>query len=240
MSFERHEVVWTREKASRFWSFIAARVEVDQSYFSYAAGDEVIAEARRHGVPLRGRVLDFGCGQGYLMAHLLRRGIACEGADFDQVALAATERRVAARPGFRGTTLITSLPSALPASSYDVVFLLETIEHLIGSELLNTLAEMRRILRAGGWLVITTPNAENLEASKMLCPDCGAIFHAVQHVSSWTAARVREVTAEAGFTTIACEPVTFGRFPRMRRIRALVDHLRSRQPPNLLFIGQAR
>lgn len=240
MTFHRHEVDWTREKASRFWNFIASRLIEDRSYFSYAVGDQVITEAIRRGVPLEGRVLDYGCGQGHLMAHLLKRGIPCEGADFDVASLAATKRRVAGMRGFSGTTLITGLPSALQANAYDVVFLVETIEHLIGAELENTLSELRRLLRTGGWLIVTTPNSEDLDASKTICPDCGAIFHTVQHVSSWTGDRLRDVTRAAGFATVSCEGLTFGRFPRLRRLRAVADFVRSRQPPNLIFIGQVR
>jgi 2-polyprenyl-3-methyl-5-hydroxy-6-metoxy-1,4-benzoquinol methylase len=236
--FEPHEIEWTREKAGRFWSFMASRPAQEQHYFSLAVGRHVIAEARRWDVPLDGRVLDYGCGRGHLVEHLLAQGVRSEGADFDAAAVTETTRRAAGSPNFGGATVIMHLPSTLPEGGYDVVFLLETIEHLIGTELADTLAEVHRVLRRGGYVVVTAPNEEDLAAQHKLCPDCGCVFHTVQHVSRWDAKRLATTLRGAGFETITCQAMTLRRNTVLDRVKSLADRVRVRRPPNLFYVGR--
>ena len=238
MTFEPHEIEWTREKARRFWTFMASRPAQEQHYFSLAVGRHVIAEARRCGVTLDGRVLDYGCGRGHLIEHLLAQGVRCEGADFDAAAVAETTRRAAGSPNFGGATVIARLPSSLDEGAYDVVFLLETIEHLIGTELADTLAEVRRVLRRGGFVIVTAPNEEDLAAQQKLCPDCGCVFHTVQHVSRWDAKHLATTLRGAGFDSIACRAMTLRRNTVLDRMKSLADRVRVRPPPNLFYVGR--
>jgi 2-polyprenyl-3-methyl-5-hydroxy-6-metoxy-1,4-benzoquinol methylase len=233
----QHEVQWTREKAGRFWKFLATTAR-DEDYFSAAVGRDIVAEAKRRGIDVQGRVLDYGCGPGHLLRHLVSLGVACEGADFDRAALDAATARLGDSAKFRGATLIDRLPSSLAADSYDVVFLVETIEHLIGADLPNTLVELRRILRPGGQVVITTPNEENLDANKRLCPDCGCVFHIVQHVSSWSRHSLSVLLRGAGFEQVACDVLTFHRNPRLRLLHEVVDRARRKPPQHLLYVGR--
>jgi 2-polyprenyl-3-methyl-5-hydroxy-6-metoxy-1,4-benzoquinol methylase len=185
-------------------------------------------------------VLDYGCGPGHLLAHLVRYTNSCEGADFDDVALTAAKQRLESAPAFRGVTLISDLPSPLPADSFDTVFFIETIEHLIGDDLPRTLVELHRLIKPGGCLVVTTPNNENLDANKRCCPECGCVFHIVQHVSSWTADRLAAVMTENGFETVACEPITFRGIHQLQAVRAVADRMRGKRPKSLLYVGRKR
>jgi len=236
--FRPHEIAWTREKASRFWQFMAARPSEETNYFSYTVGAHVISEARRHGVPLEGRVLDYGCGPGHLLKHLIGEGVPCEGADFDTVALERAKVRIGESPLFRGTTLISGLPSQLRADAYDVVFFVETIEHLVGDELGKTLAELHRILRPGGFVVITTPNEEDLEAQKKMCPDCGCVFHIVQHVTRWDRESLSTIVREHGFEPLTTAVLKFRRPSRLNWVKKLADHVLARTPPHLMLVGR--
>jgi 2-polyprenyl-3-methyl-5-hydroxy-6-metoxy-1,4-benzoquinol methylase len=42
---------------------------------------------KRRGVRLSGDVLDFGCGPGFFLEHLLDHGLRCHGADTSPVAV---------------------------------------------------------------------------------------------------------------------------------------------------------
>lgn len=238
--FQPHEIAWTRDKASRFWQFMAARPSEDTTYFSYTVGAHVISEARRHGVPLHGRVLDYGCGPGHLLKHLISDGVSCEGADFGTVSLERTRNRVGESPLFRGTTLISRLPSELPADTFDVIFFIETIEHLIGEELGQTLAELRRILRPGGYLVVTTPNEEDLESLKKMCPECGCVFHTVQHVSRWDRDSLASIVRENGIEPLVTSVLKFRRPSPLNWVKKLADRVLARMPPHLMLVGRKR
>lgn len=235
-AFEPHEVHWTREKAGRFWSALAP--SGGENYFSVQVGGDVIRRVRAAGVPLQGRVLDYGCGPGHLLELLLKAGISCEGADFDDTSLTLARGRAEKYQNFKGVTLIRSLPSTLSTESYDTVFFLETIEHLIGDELGTTLQEIRRILKPRGHVVLTTPNAEKIDKNKVLCPECGGRFHPVQHVSSWSERTLQSLMNEHGFETVMCRAVQLQTNSLLNPLKSLVRTLRGGEPPNLLFIGR--
>ena len=77
--------------------------------------------------------------------------------------------------------------------------LIEVVEHLDDATLPAVLAEARRLLRPGGSLLVTTPYREDLAASTIQCPECGAEFHTIQHVRTWTPSSLRSVLRTAGF-----------------------------------------
>jgi hypothetical protein len=75
------------------------------------------------------------------------------------------------------------------------------------------LGEIRRILKPGtGYLFVTTPNNENLEASTVFCPECGAVFHRYQHLRSFTIESLEELMRSHGFATTLCNITLFNAF----------------------------
>lgn len=105
------------------------------------------------GIELRGRrVLDAGCGTGRATAALVARGADVVAVDLGQRLVARTRQRCACRP-LVGTVL--SLP--FPGDAFDVVLSTEVIEHL--PEPAAAVKEFARVLKPGGHLVLSTPNA---------------------------------------------------------------------------------
>ena len=236
-SFRPHPVEWTREKSSRWWNETSARHQ--DRYFSKRYGTALIGLVQLFGVRLRRkRVLDFGCGSGYLLDALLARNIPCSGADFSEDAVAVVQKRLGGNPLFHGVQLVRGLPTSIEDESYDAVFFIETIEHLLDDDLKVTLQELNRILRPGGLLIVTTPNAEELSQAESICPDCGCIFHPVQHVRSWDKDSLSSTMRDFGFSTVACRPFYLQRTrPQSLVISGLVKTL-GKPLPNLLFIGR--
>ena len=100
-------------------------------------------------------VLDGACGVGYGSAFLASEARRVVGVDRDEDAIAYAQTHYAGpRVDFRVGDL---LDLDLPDASFDTVCSFETIEHLPDPDAF--LSEMARVLRAGGTLVVSTPNA---------------------------------------------------------------------------------
>lgn len=236
--FVPHQVEWTREKSSRWWDQTSSRHQ--DRYFSQRYGAAIIVLVQLFGVRnlRRGQVLDFGCGSGYLLDALLARNIPCAGADFSEDSVAVVEKRLGDNSLFHGVQLVRRLPTDIPDGSYDTVFLIEAIEHLLDDDLEVTLTELHRILRPGGVVVVTTPNDEQLTQAESICPDCGCIFHPVQHVRSWDQASLSTTMRQFGFDTVRSRPLYLQRsWLQTLAVTGLMAALR-RPLPNLLFIGR--
>lgn len=239
--FSPHPIEWTPERVRRVWDHYSSSGAATEDYFSYHSGRSIIRTVERS-IQLRGRrVLDYGCGPGHLMRHLLERGIACTGVEFTQGSIDAAQANVGGNALSRGVRYAPGLPTPFADGSQDVVFLVEVVEHL-EQELLNaTIREIRRLLAAGGHIVVTTPHDEDLRASTFQCPECGAQFHRWQHVRSFDRRSLTTLMEAEGFRTVACKATTFGDLPRVSRLARTVRRFLRRlpRPPHLYYIGRA-
>jgi ubiquinone/menaquinone biosynthesis C-methylase UbiE len=102
------------------------------------------------GLPPAEHALDLGCGDGRLTAKL--RAGAVTAADVSSVALKRAERRV---PEAESVLLSPDAPLPFVDGEFELVLCAETIEHVRDVQLL--LSEIRRVLRPGGGLALTTP-----------------------------------------------------------------------------------
>jgi 2-polyprenyl-3-methyl-5-hydroxy-6-metoxy-1,4-benzoquinol methylase len=100
------------------------------------------------------RVLDFGAGTGELVMLLRQAGVNAIGLEFSSAARDYCEKR-------RGFQLAHVL-SAFPAESFDLVVMIEVVEHL--TDLWGTLSNVREMLKPNGVLFITTPNRRGFRA----------------------------------------------------------------------------
>lgn len=206
-----HPVEWTDEKIGRFWDHASRSPEFISEYFSRMVGEGVLTFLLRT-TPVKGRVLDYGCGPGYLIGQMLSRGIACEGLDFSPDSVDIVNQRYQGRPGWKGARTADSV-TADWNGAFDVILCLETIEHVLPRRLEGFLAELHRLLKPGaGRLFMTTPFQEDLAASESSCPDCGCVFHRMQHVRSFTRESLTALMEQHGFATSLCEVTDFNRF----------------------------
>ncbi len=110
------------------------------------------------------RVLDAACGEGYGAALLAGTAREVVGLDLSEAAIAhardkyARAAGLADRLGFVAGS-IADLP--FPDASFDVVVSFETIEHVDAALQQRFVAEIARVLKPDGLLVMSTPNRVN-------------------------------------------------------------------------------
>ncbi|KAB8054809.1 glycosyltransferase [Janthinobacterium rivuli] len=99
-------------------------------------------------------VLDVACGEGYGSSMLAEVAVAVTGVDISSEAVLHAEATYV-KPNL---TYLEGSATALPFAdaSFDMVVSFETIEHLAGQ--VEMVAELRRVLRPEGMLVISSPN----------------------------------------------------------------------------------
>lgn len=116
---------------------------------------------------LRGRLLDVGCSSGLFLRLAREAGWEPQGVEVSSRAVEAARRNFSLEV-FHGTVE----EAAFEAGSFDAVTLWDVVEHLEDPR--GTLAEIARITRPGGGLLVLTP-------------DCSSLFHALGHLAARTA-----------------------------------------------------
>lgn len=113
--------------------------------------------------PLRLRIVDVGCGPGFLLRCLSRWFERAElvGVDQSDALLQIAQSRCAGMSALKGDAC--TLP--LASGSVDAAFALHVVEHLIEPSLF--FVEAHRVIRPDGILIIATPNSEGLGARIM-------------------------------------------------------------------------
>ena len=158
------------------------------------------------------RLLDVGCATGIFLEVARAAGCPGEGLDLSEYALAlAREKGFAARRG-------TLEEAAFPAESFDVISMWDLIEHVTDPAAL--LAECRRVLRPGGVLAISTPDAGSLLARVLGSRWLG--FRSIdEHLYFFSRRTLGQMLERAGFEVRAVHAV--GKYLTLPR---LIERLR--------------
>jgi 2-polyprenyl-3-methyl-5-hydroxy-6-metoxy-1,4-benzoquinol methylase len=167
-----------------------------------------------------GRVLDVGCGYGYLGEQLLKLGYGeVWGVEPAEAAAAAAESRL--------TRVIRSpfpCEEAATGAPFDLIVFADTLEHLIDPW--DTLARSRDLLSDSGQLLVSVPNVSHFSVvvkqlkGRWTYTDQGLLDRT--HLRFFTPATIRQAVELSGFTCIAERSSLRGpRWPYSWAIRAL-------------------
>jgi SAM-dependent methyltransferase len=137
-----------------------------------------------------GRLLDVGCGRGYLVAAAVRRGWDAHGIEM------SVQARSAALPEVAGRIRVSRLEELAGEDHvYDVVSLFHVLEHLRDPG--GALVLLRRRLSPGGLLIIATPDAGSLTA-RLLARRWSA-FRMIDHCVLYTAHALAVLLERSGY-----------------------------------------
>jgi 2-polyprenyl-3-methyl-5-hydroxy-6-metoxy-1,4-benzoquinol methylase len=229
-------LVWDEATLSRFWAFHS---QFTENYFSHQKGKSLVAYAKRL-LPVSATVLDYGCGPGHLLPHLLDAGFEVQGADITRDTIGSAVA-LEGRKRFLGFATIDELLAE--GRKFDAVFLVEVVEHLDDHWLAKTLDQVHALLKKGGILIVTTPNEENLEDNMVYCPVSNTILHRWQHMRSWSQATLGSALVARAFRDVRTETRTFdgGKPDSVSFLRYVASRIltRLRKPQSLVAVARA-
>lgn len=145
-----------------------------------------------------GSLLDVGCFSGVFLSHAKKRGFQCTGVEPNEDACLHVRKA-------QGLEVVNgSLESAcFETDRFSVVSIQDVIEHV--PDPLRELREIFRILRPGGWLVLSTPNVKGLPqrviktlrwfTGRTFCPIDGVPWH----LWGFTRSSLQRCVEKAGF-----------------------------------------
>jgi len=140
------------------------------------------------------RLLDVGCGSGSLLSVLKRKG-------FDVLGFDASEEAVRIAKAESDVDVITGerlQEAGLNAGSFDLVTLIHVMEHVPQPH--EMLAEVRRLLRRSGRIVLQVPNLESWQFKL-----CGARWYGLdvpRHVINYSSQGMCRLLSDCGFRVL--------------------------------------
>lgn len=174
--------------------------------------DRLAAEHERLGRQVG--VLDLGCGDGYFAAALARAGAKLVGVD---VAAEPLRRARASHPQLDLRLVEPEAPLPFEDSSFDLVWAGETIEHV--ADTARWLSEVRRVLRSGGLLLLSTPDHGLLTRLRWAVSErafAAGFDPRSDHLRFYARRTLLELLLDFGFADVAV--ARRGGFPGARRV----------------------
>ena len=229
---------WTDDHVRRFWEYES---QFPENYFSYGYRDRIVPRLRGR-LSGKKRVLDFGCGGGFLIPALSRVATKVYGVDFSPQSVELTKQRSAHLDNFAGAWSPTEVLDM--GLKFDGILAVEVIEHLSDPQLTATLELIKQMLEPGGVVIFTTPNEEDLTEKRLYCPACDHVYHRWQHVRSWSRHTLAAFLETQGFrgvqtwTVDFSAPIGLGALAHVKRGFKAIGRRADPGLPHLLGAGE--
>lgn len=222
---------------------------------------DLVLGLMRQGIPPPARVVEFGAASGGQSVGLRRAGYAVTAVDLGEQSDAwegAAEGTMASVFQAEGINLVIwnleQVPYPLESNAFDAVVMTEVFEHLRDYPV-TSLQEARRVLRPGGHLYLTTPNAAYIRnrvqlalgrsTATSLADWIGGVPFA-RHAREYTFAEMRELLAHAGLRPTVMTSrhlhIGSGRSSRLARLgKKTMDYIAMARPtlgPAIIAVAQ--
>ncbi|MES0879347.1 class I SAM-dependent methyltransferase [Roseibium sp. SCP14] len=176
---------------------------------------EIVRDATRRSSAYRpfvcGRqVLDFGCGDGAFLRKVQDETLSCCGVELQKDYVRALNEE--------GITCRSAL-SEFADGSFDTIVSFHVLEHL--PEPLQALGEMRRVLKAGGTVVIEVPHANDFLLGELKSEAFKSFTLWSQHLVLHTRESLKRLLDIAGFENVVIEGVQ--RYPMSNHLTWLAS-----------------
>ncbi|MEK7136300.1 MAG: class I SAM-dependent methyltransferase [Patescibacteria group bacterium] len=193
-------------KSNQVWGEIWREVNTDDAHIIFK--HRLLVE----GAPIFGRhfpsapqtILDIGSGNGRYTFHWARQFPAATVTAVDiSPASVALINQFAITLGITNCTAITADVNHLPFAdgSFDVVFCDVVIQHM--EEVGQALAEMKRVLKTEGWLIIAVNNVWSFHTLYKLTLRLLGRAYSYGYEKSYTKRELRQLLTAAGFQVMA-------------------------------------
>ncbi len=170
---------WTDQNVKRFWDYES---KFKDNYFTFQVGDKVVSHFSKF-LKSGSTVLDYGCGAGFLIEHLIAKNLNVYGLDFSSSSIEQVNKKFEGTHNFKGAYLPEGIVHA--GLRFDSIIATEVIEHLYDDKLSPMMVFIKNSLTKNGSAIFTTPNDEDLSKSYVYCAEADVVFHRWQHVRSW-------------------------------------------------------
>jgi ubiquinone/menaquinone biosynthesis C-methylase UbiE len=163
-------------------------------------------------------ILDVGCGNG-VITNVLSEYFDVTGIDRSEAALK-----------FVKTKRVKADTSDLPFvdDSFDLVFSSEVLEHIPDTEFEKTVLELKRVSKK--YIMISVPNAENVNKSLIQCVACDYIYNRSYHFRGFNKISLRSLFSDYNLL----ETKTFGK--RVRYYNPFLVKLKHKISPAISWI----
>jgi len=201
----KQTVKWDEDKLRKFWEF---EYKVRGTYsFSGVHKKPLVKKIRELIGRNHQKLIDLGCSNGDLVFSLAKYYPLVTGVDIESSKLNELKQNAksSAKVQFYSYEELDN-----HHLEYDVITSIEFIEHLDETEMEAHIHLIKKLLKPEGIVFFSVPNSEDLERSYVQCPDCGAVFHRVQHMRSWTPKGIRRYLEDRDFEILKIGTTNFG------------------------------
>lgn len=142
---------------------------------------------------VRGRVMDFGCGDGQFLNRISKRCSSCCGSDVSELAIEMASKRY---PNLEFKVMDDSIP--FPDNEFDAVCAIDVLEHILDTE--TVLNEIHRVLKPGGHFLIATSELTRLKTLLITVVAFHRFFYpASPHIRYFTKKNLADLLARKHF-----------------------------------------
>lgn len=204
--YERHELLKCKDCGFIFMKKIPTNMELENYYsvYAYENENEMPGPTRLSLENLldsfekyrsNNRILDVGCGEGWILELAIKRGWRAYGTEFSSRAIEICEKK--------GIKMYAGILRSenIEEKDFDIIVSSETIEHINNPR--EEVSNIYQLLRKGGLFYITTPNFNSYV--RRITKAKYDIIQYPEHLSYYTKKTLNRLLKQSGFRKVKLE-----------------------------------